>query len=166
MAFPVKTGALLLGAGILIGSVGFAVLKPEPRKSQAGLIRPYKSRELLNPSSNASAPASPAAEDDGTPAGAISAPAPTVASDHAPVEAATLPDGEYACYGSGSTVLAGLGFKTVGGSYTDLDGGNAGKVTVQGTDVIFTGGHLDGQRGRDLKGKSFRIASMAVCEKW
>ncbi|MCP3734241.1 hypothetical protein M9979_05040 [Sphingomonas sp. RP10(2022)] len=77
-----------------------------------------------------------------------------------------LPDGEYACYGSGMTVLAGLGFKTSGGTYTDLDGRERGTVTVRGTDVIFTGGHLGGQIGRDLKGKGFRIGAMATCEKW
>lgn len=87
----------------------------------------------------------------------------------APVQAAAgqLRSGEYACYGSGSQVLAGLAFKVVGpGRYTDLEGGNAGSYRVDGSTVTFTGGHLGGQTGRELNNGTFRIGAMAQCEPW
>jgi hypothetical protein len=73
--------------------------------------------------------------------------------------------GEYACYGSGGRIMIGLSFKLLpGGRYTDLDGGNPGTVAVQGGEVLFKGGHMDGQRGRELKNNSFRIGAQASCE--
>jgi hypothetical protein len=73
--------------------------------------------------------------------------------------------GEYACYGSGGRIMIGLSFKLLaGGRYTDLDGGNPGQVAVQGSEVVFKGGHMDGQRGRELKGNTFRIGAQASCE--
>ena len=78
---------------------------------------------------------------------------------------AGLKVGEYACYGSGGRIMIGLSFKLLpSGRYTDLDGGNPGQVVVQGGEVIFKGGHMDGQRGRELKGNSFRIGAQASCE--
>jgi hypothetical protein len=72
--------------------------------------------------------------------------------------------GEYACFGSGGTILIGLGFKVLAGNrYTDLDGKNAGKFRVDGETVTFTGGHLDGQIGKGLKDYKFTIDS-ASCE--
>jgi hypothetical protein len=93
----------------------------------------------------------------------------------------SLKVGEYACYGTGggsvkvdgggfytggrSQILAGLGFKVLpGGRYTDLDGNEAGTYTISGGNVTFTGGHLGGQKGRNLKGNTFTIAEKAVCE--
>ena len=79
----------------------------------------------------------------------------------------SLKIGEYACTGSGGRNLIGLGFKVLPGNrYTDLDGGNAGSFSVSGGNVSFRGGHLDGQRGRDLRGHSFTIGAMAGCEPW
>ncbi|HET9511982.1 MAG TPA: hypothetical protein VFO80_12615 [Sphingomonas sp.] len=79
----------------------------------------------------------------------------------------TLPLGEYACYGSGQRVLIGLGFKLLaGGTYTDLDGKSRGRYAIVGTNVRFTGGHLDGQTGRDIKDNGFTIGTMASCQKW
>ena len=76
-----------------------------------------------------------------------------------------LKPGEYACYGTGGRIMIGLSFKlAAGGRYTDLDGGNPGQVVVQGSEVIFKGGHMDGQRGRDLKNNTFRIGAQAGCE--
>jgi hypothetical protein len=107
------------------------------------------------------------------------APAPQAMPVAAPVQTAPAPQpaaasggglrpGEYACYGSGQTVLAGLGFKVDGaGNYTDLDGKEHGTVSVRGSQVVFSGGHLDGQTGRDLKnGRSFTIGAMASCDLW
>lgn len=79
----------------------------------------------------------------------------------------SLQVGEYACYGAGSRIMAGLAFKvTAPGRYTDLAGGNAGTFTVTGGTISFRGGHLGGQLGRELRGKSFRIGAQASCERW
>lgn len=73
--------------------------------------------------------------------------------------------GEYACYGSGGRIMAGLGFRVLGGGrYTDLDGGNAGTYSVSGGTVSFKGGHMGGQSGRELKNGNFRIGAQASCE--
>jgi hypothetical protein len=78
---------------------------------------------------------------------------------------AGLKVGEYACYGSGGRILAGLGFKVLPGNrYTDLEGGNAGSFSLSGTTVTFRGGHLGGQTGRDLRGHSFTLGAQAECE--
>jgi hypothetical protein len=76
-----------------------------------------------------------------------------------------LKSGEYACFGSGGRILIGLGFKVqAGGRYTDLDGKNAGTYALNGDQVTFRGGHLDGQTGRHLKENKFRVGTMASCE--
>ncbi|MGJ3628064.1 hypothetical protein AB5I41_15770 [Sphingomonas sp. MMS24-JH45] len=50
-------------------------------------------------------------------------PAPRAVAPASTASTATLPLGEYACYGSGMRVLAGLGFRLLpGGRYADLDG--------------------------------------------
>ena len=73
--------------------------------------------------------------------------------------------GEYACYGSGGRILAGLGFTVLSGNrFTDLDGGNAGTYSVNGSTVTFRGGHLGGQTGRELRNYNFRIGAQATCE--
>lgn len=73
--------------------------------------------------------------------------------------------GEYACYGSGGQIMAGLGFKVLsGGRYTDLEGGNAGTFVISGDTVKFRGGHLGGQTGRELRDYNFRIGAQASCE--
>lgn len=76
--------------------------------------------------------------------------------------------GEYACYGSGGAVLAGLGFKVVSaGRYTDLDGKSSGTFTVAGSTVTFRGGHLNGQTGRNLNAKGQFVTHLyATCEPW
>jgi hypothetical protein len=85
-----------------------------------------------------------------------------------PVAAQTgssLKTGEYTCFGSGGRPLLGAGFKVLaGGRYTDLEGGSSGTFSVNGNQVTFRGGHLDGQIGRDLKGDTFRIGTLASCE--
>jgi hypothetical protein len=78
-----------------------------------------------------------------------------------------LPLGEYACYGVGQRVLAGMGFKLqAGGRYTDLDGKSAGRWAVKGADVHFTGGHLAGQVGRDIKDRGFTFGQAMSCQLW
>jgi hypothetical protein len=78
----------------------------------------------------------------------------------APAGAAGLQPGEYACAGSGGTILIGLGFRLrADGSYTDLDGKSAGRVVFDGSNVRFVGGHLDGEVGRNVRGNNFEIHS-------
>jgi hypothetical protein len=72
--------------------------------------------------------------------------------------------GEYACYGSGGSILIGLGFKVLAGNrYTDLDGKEHGTFSISGDKVTFRGGHLDGQVGTNLQDYKFNIHS-ASCE--
>jgi hypothetical protein len=80
-----------------------------------------------------------------------------------PASAAGLQPGEYACAGSGGTILIGLGFRLqANGSYTDLDGKNSGTVSYDGANVTFVGGHLAGQVGRNIRGgTNFEIGSIS-----
>ena len=81
--------------------------------------------------------------------------------------AGTLRTGEYACYGVGGQIMAGLAFKVTGpGRYTDLDGASSGTFSVNGSNVTFRGGHLSGQTGRELTANGFRIGMQATCEFW
>ncbi len=77
--------------------------------------------------------------------------------------AAGLQPGEYACAGSGGTILIGLGFRLrADGSYTDLDGKNAGRVVENGGNISFVGGHLAGQVGRNVRGgTNFEIGTIS-----
>jgi hypothetical protein len=81
----------------------------------------------------------------------------------APATAANLRPGEYACAGSGGTILIGLGFKlNADGSYTDLDGKTSGRAEFSGTSVRFVGGHLDGYVGTNVRGgTNFEIHSIS-----
>jgi hypothetical protein len=73
--------------------------------------------------------------------------------------------GEYACYGSGGTLLMGLGFKVLDGShYNDLDGKSPGTFAVNGSSVAFTGGHLAGETGHNLNNGRFVLGTLATCE--
>jgi len=97
------------------------------------------------------------------------APAPTPPAAPPPAAAGTGPlkPGEYACYGSGGTLLIGLGFKLAAdGRYTDLEGQNPGRVTVSGGSVIFEGGTLGGKTGRRLDGSRFVLGYATTCEPW
>ena len=56
-----------------------------------------------------------------------------------PAGAAGLQPGEYACAGSGGTILIGLGFRLrADGTYTDLDGKSAGRVVFDGAPSALT----------------------------
>ena len=116
-----------------------------------------------NPSAGVSSV--PLASLQGTPAPAgTPPPAPAAPAGNA---SSALATGEYACYGSGGTLLIGLGFRSQGnGTYTDLDRKSTGTYTIQsgaGT-ITFHGGHLDGQTGRNLRGNRFVLGSMVSCE--
>lgn len=78
--------------------------------------------------------------------------------------AGELKKGEYACYGSGGRIMAGMGFKvSPGGRYTDLDNKEKGSYTINGDKVVFKGGHMDKMEGRKLQKNSFALGR-ANCE--
>jgi hypothetical protein len=82
----------------------------------------------------------------------------------APAKAASLRPGEYACAGSGGTLLIGLGFRLrADGSYTDLDGKSAGRVVFSGSTVKFVGGHLNGYVGTNVRGGTNFEIHMISC---
>ena len=82
----------------------------------------------------------------------------------APAEAASLRPGEYACAGSGGTILIGLGFRLrADGSFTDLDGKSAGRVVFSGSNVKFVGGHLNGYVGTNVRGGTNFEIHMISC---
>lgn len=92
---------------------------------------------------------------------------PAAAPRRATAPAGALRTGEYACYGVGGQIMAGLAFKVTGpGRYTDLDGTTSGTFSVNGSSVTFRGGHLGGQTGRELTANGFRIGMQATCEFW
>jgi hypothetical protein len=74
--------------------------------------------------------------------------------------------GEYACYGSGGSMLIGLSFKVLDAShYNDLDGKSPGRYQVSGDQVRFIGGHLDGYVGEGLNGGHFNLSGHGIsCE--
>jgi hypothetical protein len=86
-----------------------------------------------------------------------------IAAGSGPAGAAGLQPGEYACAGSGGTILIGLGFKLdANGAYTDLDGKNSGRVAESGGNISFVGGHLAGQVGRNVRGgTNFEIGAIS-----
>ena len=95
----------------------------------------------------------------GTPA----TPAPTTNS------APTLYIGEFACYGVGNRLMAGMGFHLKpGNKYADLDGGRPGTFEFDATalTITFRSGFLDGQVGRQVKTTGFDLTRTVHCEPW
>jgi hypothetical protein len=81
-----------------------------------------------------------------------------------PAKAASLRPGEYACAGSGGTILIGLGFiLQADGTYTDLDGKSKGRVVFSGSTVRFVGGHLNGYVGTNVRGGTNFEIHMISC---
>ncbi len=80
-----------------------------------------------------------------------------------PSTAAGLRAGEYACAGSGGTILIGLGFLlNADGTYTDLDRKSSGRAVFEGNSVKFVGGHLNGYVGTNVRGgTNFEIHSIS-----
>jgi hypothetical protein len=77
--------------------------------------------------------------------------------------------GEYACYGTGSRLLAGMGFKLkTNGSYNDLDGKRSGKYVYNksAATISFKGGFLDGQVGKNVKPSGFKLSNTVTAEPW
>jgi hypothetical protein len=106
---------------------------------------------------------------DGVPIAATPQPANAAQATRPAAQGGGLKLGEYACYGAGGRPMVGLGFKVLaGGRYTDLDGANAGTISVVAGAVKFTGGHMSEIAGRDFNPAdgSFRVGAQALCEPW
>lgn len=83
--------------------------------------------------------------------------------------AAELHVGEWACYGTGGRLMAGMGFfLQSNGAYLDGDKKPAGRYTHNkaAATIAFQGGFLDGQTGSGLKGNSFQLSNTVSCEPW
>lgn len=77
--------------------------------------------------------------------------------------------GEYACYGTGGRLMAGMGFILLpGGRYYDVDKQRGGRyVYSPGNKTIrFVGGFLSGQVGKDVKSTGFQISNTVFAEPW
>lgn len=73
--------------------------------------------------------------------------------------------GNYACYGTGGAVLAGFNFNLLPGNrYVDASGNNGGEYSVDGGDILFAGGELDGMRYRQTAPNHYRLGAQASCE--
>jgi len=77
--------------------------------------------------------------------------------------------GEYACYGTGGRLMAGMGFTLLnGGNYYDLDKRRGGKFTynAQKATISFSGGFLGGQTGKNVTATGFQLSNTVYCEPW
>ena len=77
--------------------------------------------------------------------------------------------GEYACYGTGGRLMAGMGFILLpGGKYYDVDKGRGGSYVYNaGTATIsFVGGFLSGQKGKNVTMDGFQISNTVRAEPW
>lgn len=77
--------------------------------------------------------------------------------------------GEYACYGYGNRIMAGMGFTLLnGGRYYDLDkqrGGSYVYNAAAGT-IDFRGGFLSGQQGKNVTLRGFDLSATVFAEPW
>jgi hypothetical protein len=83
--------------------------------------------------------------------------------------ASALYIGEYACYGTGGSLMAGMGFILKSdGTYSDLDGGRKGKYgyNANAATITFTGGFLGGQVGKNVKQTGFDLSNTVHAEPW
>jgi hypothetical protein len=79
----------------------------------------------------------------------------------------SLPLGEYACYGTGGTMLAGMGFVlSPDGTYADVDGERGGRWShdAGAATIAFSGGYLDGQQGTGVGAQGFALSGTVSCE--
>ena len=103
----------------------------------------------------------------GSPASNAPAPAPSASASKAP--ATTLYIGEWACYGFGNRIMAGMGFVLDSkGGYADTDGARGGKYSYNSANstLTFSGGFLSGQVGKNVKTTGFDITATVSCEPW
>jgi hypothetical protein len=77
--------------------------------------------------------------------------------------------GEYACYGTGSRLMAGMGFTLKpNGTYTDIDNKRGGTYTynAQKATISFNGGFLSGQVGKNVTQAGFQLSNTVTAEPW
>lgn len=77
--------------------------------------------------------------------------------------------GQYACYGTGNRLMAGMGFTLKpDGTYVDLENGRGGTYTYnsQNATISFTGGFLSGQVGKNVRMSGFQISNTVTAEPW
>ena len=77
--------------------------------------------------------------------------------------------GEYACYGAGNRLMAGMSFQLEpGGKYHDVDGERAGTYIYDAHEstISFRGGFLSEQTGRNVRNAGFQLSSTVHCEPW
>jgi len=77
--------------------------------------------------------------------------------------------GEYACYGTGNRIMAGMGFTLLaGGKYYDGDRQRGGAYVYNATagTITFVGGFLGGQKGTGVTLKGFNLSSTVFAEPW
>lgn len=118
-----------------------------------------------NPSEGASS--IPLAGVAGTPASDAPAPSASASANKAP--ATILYMGEWACYGTGSRLMAGMGFVLQrSGRYTDVDGERSGSYSYNpgASTITFRGGFLGGQAGKNVRTTGFNLSSTVSCEPW
>ena len=123
-----------------------------------------------NPSNGASA-----LPIDGVP-GAVYSPGNTTAAKTQTQKPVTVPSaagqlyiGEYACYGTGNRIMAGMGFTLLaGGKYYDGDGKRGGSYSYNAAAGVinFKGGFLSGQKGTHVTLGGFDISATVFAEPW
>lgn len=77
--------------------------------------------------------------------------------------------GEYAAYGTGNRLMAGMGMTlTTGNRYYDLDKKRGGtyKYDPQTGTITFSGGFLSGQTGKNVNTNGFDISATVRYEPW
>ena len=87
-----------------------------------------------------------------------------------PADAGSKPYlGQYACYGTGGRIMAGMGIVLkANGAYEDLDRARKGSYVhnAAAATLFFKGGFLDGQTGRNVKMTGFALSETVNCEPW
>ena len=81
----------------------------------------------------------------------------------------TLYIGEYAAYGTGGRLMAGMGMTLLAGNrYYDLDKQRGGSYTynAQAGTISFNGGFLSGQTGKNVGTTGFDISATVHYEPW
>jgi len=77
--------------------------------------------------------------------------------------------GQYACYGTGNRLMAGMGFTLKSnGTYVDLDNKRGGSYIYnpQKATISFNGGFLSGQVGKNVKQSGFQLSNTVTAEPW
>ena len=130
-----------------------------------GRMTPRESECKKNPAEGISS--IPLSSVGGSPASTAPTPAPSASASKSPATALYI--GEWACYGFGNRIMAGMGFVLDSkGGYADTDGARGGKYSYNAarSTLTFHGGFLSGQVGKNVKTTGFQISATVSCEPW